>query len=488
MQISALPRFVKFPRVDLTSAKLIVTGLSVFLGVGMGFLIVTGDWFFAFILALLLPGALILINHPFVGVFLWLLVMPWINVLPNNSMIYWLIYRILIVLILCLMIIKHSLLNRGSTHIRLSAPDAAVIILVIYGTLLIVATQASSSDLLVRFVDRMLLPLALFLIVRLNPLEIFELKLLEWTACLIAISQGIVGIAGVITPGVLPASLRPYLQGYAAGTLDNPNVFAITLLLCGLLLYQSAMKREGGWVRLLFLLSCGLCVIGIVLCMERAAWLTLALVLVGLLGIYPRQTIPVFLAGGFLVFILFLAGYLMPYLGSASDRLYDDQPVYDRIVVTDAMVRMIMEKPLFGWGYETLNMNIAAYYRIVGNASIFGHFVTSHNTYLTILTEQGLITLLLYGFPFLFLAIKTAKNWKRIPNSGLWSRSMLFILWLSAGGHFLITNFLDMRWFPYGVGLWWITLGLIANIVTPIFNSSKSTFRSRNNRLVQDFD
>ena len=33
--------------------------------------------------------------------------------------------------------------------------------------------------------------------------------------------------------------------------------------------------------------------------------------------------------------------------------------------------------------------------------------------------------------------------------------------------NFTVSNFMDMRWFPIGLTLWWLTLGLIANMVYP---------------------
>lgn len=103
--------------------------------------------------------------------------------------------------------------------------------------------------------------------------------------------------------------------------------------------------------------------------MERAAWLALCLVIFGLFWLYPKPMAIFFLVCGIL-FLIMQGGALSNFIASASSRFSHQQPIYDRIVVTDAMAQMIMEKPIFGWGYETLNANITNYYRWVGEAFI----------------------------------------------------------------------------------------------------------------------
>jgi O-antigen ligase len=132
---------------------------------------------------------------------------------------------------------------------------------------------------------------------------------------------------------------------------------------------------------------------------------------------------------------------------------------------------MFRMKPVFGWGYNTLNQNIGQFYRQIGSAAVVGALVTSHNTFLTILAEQGLIILCLYLLPAAWLMVRTVRNWRLVPEVGQWNRSMLLILWLAAMNYFVTSNFLDMRFFPFGIGLWWMILGLIANIIDPMLST-----------------
>lgn len=438
-------------------------GLGLFLGV----LVFKGAWYYAIGMLLMVPFAIALLSRPFLGIILWLLVMPFIGMLPNPALMYWFFHRILIVIVLALTIINNRW-RETKAHVQLKPPDIAVLTLAGFVPILIIASQTNLYLPLINGADRILIPLLIYLCVRLNPLAEQDRKLLLWTVLFIAISQGLIGLMSIFTPGILPSSLQAYRQGYASGTLANPNVYSIALVFCALLLFESAMKRKSGWVRYLFLLVCGLCVIGVFFSMERAAWLSLAIVLLGLLWIYPKSMIRFLLAGGVVIVGLLVAGFLSKYISSASDRLNHNQPVYDRIVVSDAMIQMAKEKPVFGWGYETLNTNIAQYYRTLGAARIARGLVTSHNSYLTILTEQGSITLLLYLFPALWLLVRSIRDRHRISGKGTLNKSILVVLWLAALNYFITSNFLDIRFFPFGIGLWWLTLGLIANIVTPM--------------------
>ncbi len=447
--------------------------LSICLGLGLGIALLKLGWILTLGLVIAVPFAILFISHPFLGVITWLLVMPFTDILPSSNLIYWLIHRVLIGLTLIMVSVMYFRRKRPGSSMRLKPSEWAISILVGLGIFIILVFQTDFYWPLIRFIDRFVIPLFIFLIIRLKPLGKNDLKLLEWTILFIAISQSAIGIVSVIAPGFLPTALKPLRPGYASGTLANPNVYAIVLLFCGLFLFRGAMLRKPDWIRSFYLLLCGLCAIGIFLSMERAAWLALAMVLLGLLRVYPKMMSRVLLVGGLVILGLVQTGVLSNYIERAADRLTHEQPVYDRIVVMDAMLQMIQEKPLFGWGYETLNNNITSYYRMVGDAYIPHGLVTSHHTYLTIATESGLIIAFLYLFPMLWLFILNLKQWRWIPEDGFWNKNMLIILWLITIAYFSISNFLDMRWFPYGISIWWITLALIANMVVPIDMNSK---------------
>ena len=452
---------------QFSPGQLLIWGLTIFLGIGVGLLIAMGDWFYALVLALLAPIAVLLISRPFVGIILWLLLMPFSSVLPNGEMIYWAIHRILVPLTLFLTIISRRHKMSKFPPVRLGLPELATGILVGLVPITIIYFQTDTRLPLIRYADRMLTPFCMYLVVRLMTLNNRYLQWLYWTAFFIAISQSVIGLLSSFVPQLLPSELHPYYATRASGSLGNPNAYAAVLVFCATLLFQNVMNRKPGLVRSAFLAACGLSAISGFLSMERAVWLGGACVILGLLVLYPKYMLRLSLIG--MIFILALGGGLLSrQIAAARKRIDQRQQIFERIVIFDAMNQMVQIKPMLGWGYETLNQNIVKYYRPVGAAVIQGNrLLTSHNTYMTLLTELGLVELVLYLFPALWWLMGTVQAWRKIPEEGLWSRSLLAALWLGALFSFIVSNFMDMRFFPIALTLWWMTLGLVANLVSP---------------------
>jgi O-antigen ligase len=317
----------------------------------------------------------------------------------------------------------------------------------------------------------------MYLVIRLTAPREREIILLQWVAVFIAISQSLIGFLSWYAPQLLP-EVWHFLQGArTTGTLKDPDLYAAVLTFSGTLLIHSAVTRKSDLIRLGLLLVSSLCAIFAFLSLERAAWLGGIFVTIGLMIFYPRTMFRLIILAS-IVFSTFGIGILSTPLALTSERLSHVDPVYDRIVVFDAMLQMFRMKPVWGWGYETLDDNVQQFYRRVGDASIVRNLVTSHNTYLTVLTELGLVGFVLYIFPVLWWLLLSIRVWQRMPKEGLWSRKLLAIFWLAMLFQFTVCNFVDWRWEPIGLTLWWLTLGLIANVVYPYLRISNNGSRS----------
>jgi O-antigen ligase len=462
------------PRVQ--QGKMIARWLVIILGVGLGFavgwLVSGGNWLYAVAVAVLIPFTAIIASRPFLGVIIWLLIMPFASVLPNSDKIYWAIHRLLIPGILVLIILLRALRVNQRQPIRLGPPELAMGILAVLGPSLILLFQKEDSVPLIRYADRMILPFCMYLIIRLTSPREGEIRLLQWTALFIVVSQSMIGILSWFAPGILPTAWL-YLQGArTSGSLIDPAVYTSMLIFCITLLFQGAMNRQPDIIRTLFLMACGLGMICVFLSLERSAWLGGALVMIGLFILWPKPMLRVAVFGGILGIILG-SGLLSTPFNKTGERITDPQPVYDRIVVFDAMSQMVQIKPILGWGYETLDQNIQFYYRRVGDAVIARNVITSHNTYLTILTELGIVGILLYLFPIFWWFVLSLRHWRKLPSEGLWSRSLLAATWLAGVHYLVVSSFMDMRWFPIGLTLWWMMLGFVANMVYPLTKPSE---------------
>jgi len=114
-----------------------------------------------------------------------------------------------------------------------------------------------------------------------------------------------------------------------------------------------------------------------------------------------------------IVAVILGAGLLSAHVSLSINRFGDANPVYDRLVVFDAMAQMFSERPLLGWGYESLDQHIQPFYRRVGEAYISSRMVTSHNTYMTVLTELGLVGFIFYMFPVVWWFVLSIRVWVR---------------------------------------------------------------------------
>ena len=454
------------PAQDPRFNVLLLVLLGLLLAVIAAYLISQGNWVIAASVVILIPSAFLLNGQPFLGVILWLMVMPFVSVFPRSDLAYWMFYRIMPPALLGLAVLSRILKVRTHPPARIGPPELAMGLLALMVPGLITLLQTDGNRALIRFGDRMIIPFCMYLVVRLTAPRKNEFIHLQWVALFIALSQSIIGLVSWVAPQVLPQTWH-YLNGLrTTGSLKDPDLYALILTFSAILLLHAAVNQKTGFIRLILFVATGLCAIFAFLSLERAAWLGGVLVTIGLVFLYPKTMFRLLIVGAIVMAVLG-TGILSSHVALSIERFSEANPVYDRLVVFDAMSQMIQIKPVWGWGYETLDQNIDQFYRRVGDATIVNRLLTSHNTYLTILTELGLVGFLLYVFPVVWWFVLSIRIWWRIPKEGFWSRSLLGSLWLMMLFNFTVSNFMDMRWFEIGLTLWWLTLGLIANMVYP---------------------
>jgi O-antigen ligase len=436
-------------------------GLSIGLGLVLGFLSSTGNWLYALILAMFVPMAIIFSSRPYIGVILWLILMPLSSALPSPDLMYWLIHRLLIPFTLVMTIFPRLVNVTSQPFLRLKFPDISLLILAAYIPLSLLLTNSLSGDVGRLYLDRFLIPILMYFAVRFSVLDKKNQKILEYSAFIVAAIQNIVGIASWIIPSLLPYAWRHNVGYRTAGSLGDPAVFTSVLMFCSVILITAAMNRKNDLIRVLYLLVSGVSFISVFISLERGSWLAGLLVLFALVIFHGKKLFKLILIGGFIVLILSFS-LLSKQVTMATTRIGEQHPIDHRIVVTDAMIQMIMEKPVLGWGYDSLNSNLANFYRQVGSAYIIFGFTTSHNTFLTIFTELGLIGFTLYLSPLIWLLIKSLERLRgHSPNIA--NRRYLMTIWIGSIQYFVVSNFMDMRFFPIGLALSWMILGMVAN-------------------------
>lgn len=144
-----------------------------------------------------------------------------------------------------------------------------------------------------------------------------------------------------------------------------------------------------------------------------------------------------------------------------KSRFSNTSNVQIRVVIDQLSVNLAERKPIFGWGYGSFD-------DVKGQASFNPRpftrdqvlYYTSHNTFLTILAETGLVGLCLLVLPWLVLARRTLASALR-GTSQQWllvAATSMLAVWVIAAGTF------DMRFFSLAAALPWLAAGLMRRI------------------------
>jgi O-antigen ligase len=129
---------------------------------------------------------------------------------------------------------------------------------------------------------------------------------------------------------------------------------------------------------------------------------------------------------------------------------------------------MIEQRPLFGWGYGNYDIYDDSF-RVVNTPSrnsMKESDHTSHNTYFTVMAEQGIPALVLYLLPTGWWLLMSVAVRRKLPQRGFWSVTLLAVLWLLILDHVTVSSFMDMiRFNLFGTTIYWMALALIATVV-----------------------
>ena len=156
------------PAQDRRFNILLLVLLGLMLGVIAAYLISQGNWVIAAAVVIMIPSTVLLNEQPFLGVILWLLVMPFVSVFPRSDLAYWVFYRILPLALLGLAVLSRILKVRTHPPVRIGPPELAMGLLAMMVPAFIIFFQTDPSMALIRFGDRIILPFCMYMVVRLT--------------------------------------------------------------------------------------------------------------------------------------------------------------------------------------------------------------------------------------------------------------------------------------------------------------------------------
>ncbi len=462
----------RYPSIKLPNEQLLLRGfLFVLLTLGLGvltaLLIVNNRWQIAVVVICSIPAIFVLQRHPFLFILVWLACIPFLLHTPAAAtrQVYWVIHRFLPVLTLGAILLP-SLLGR-KTLPKLGLPEWTMLCYAALSMYSILFTNPERRSTSYLFYDRVVIPMVIYLIVRLSSPDEKKIRWLIPVALFIVVSQSAIGMVSWFAPGSLPAKWVDYDNHRTIGTLVNTNAYVTTLILSGFLVLHYGLQSFSRRMRIASICVFLLALYGIFISFSRAGWLAGILALIGLTIIYPKVILKMGLIS-MPIFVLAAVFFLQSQLAWAGQRLLSgesERSAFSRVPVYAAAIRMFQEKPFLGWGYGNFDRYDRQFQPLtVGNVSGDNKDHASHNFFLSMIAEQGLIGILLYLTPVFYWLGSTLKHYSKLSRDGFWGRKVLIIFWMTILSHVVVYNFANMR-VVFGLGAWWLTLGLIARFM-----------------------
>lgn len=437
------------------------------IGIVAAYLIVKGEWQIAFSLALSIPGLIILHKYPFLGVIIWLILTPFLLHTDTGAerRVYWIIHRGLPPLTVILIFLKSALYIERRKMPKLGMPELLMAGYVVASLLSIYFQSSDPLATAYRYYDRVISPMCLYLIIRLLAPNQKEMQWLIPVAFFLSMTQSIIGIVAWFAPHYLPNDWLDKAGSRTVGTLINTSVFTTAITFSGLLSLQGAFFSNSRIFRNSLIVAFLLSIYSIFIAFSRAGWLAGILVILGLFYLYPKFMLKLGLL--FIPLAFILAGVFADQIYWARERLLSERAensALSRLPVFYAAYRMFQIKPIFGWGYDNFDEFDRRYQGRVADLANDNKDHASHNTYLTIIAEQGIVGLITFLGPAIWWLIYTLKILPGLPKYTFWSSKLLILLWLVILTQFINNNFMNLL-VVFGHGIWWVVLGLIANIV-----------------------
>ena len=248
----------------------------------------------------------------------------------------------------------------------------------------------------------------------------------------------------------------------AAGPFKNPSVYGTVLGVCFVIALHRFFQTRLAIRRIIYALGLLAIVAGLVMTFTRAAWLGPAVALLALVAFYPgkRKVITAWIVAG--VFIILLALPAIKASPLYERRILYRRPIESRVLIARNSIEMFKDKPVFGVGINNFDFYKRFYpVYIPGTEGYVGP--TSHNTFLTILVETGLVGFIPYVAVLAILAWRWLITYIRAPaNPQVGSRQLVAAIGTATICYFVTASLVDMRFFRYVEYLFWLLLGLVA--------------------------
>jgi len=289
------------------------------------------------------------------------------------------------------------------------------------------------------------------------------------------------GITGIfehynLSQFVFPSVIMSSIKGSQVGSgvargpfLNNAINGMVILMILVIAVYMYYYSLKGKW-RFIVGIDIMIMLVCLVFTLSRATWLSAVFVSLLLFKHFPKTR--KHLLFGALIVISFLMltynyGMLKPYKKAitrdvpfmewVTNKLMAVNPIYDRIELLTASLRTIQEKPLLGHGYGTFSVTERYYNRGKGAPG-------SHNAWLTIAVELGLVGLMLYLAILADIFRVSLRLYNNLPAGEFLGKGFMVLSWCFLVIYIIEMQFAEIKYFYFPNSLFFAMAGIIHGI------------------------
>ncbi|MBI5739901.1 MAG: O-antigen ligase family protein [Nitrospirae bacterium] len=263
----------------------------------------------------------------------------------------------------------------------------------------------------------------------------------------------------------------PFLNGALNGTALSMAFFYSMYLF-----FQSKNRKA----RVFLAVGMMLIATGVLLTLTRSCWVGFILSLLTVPVFFPqtrKAAVICVLASVILIYTQFslkqiktdtASLYMQHYETSKmiSDRTFAIDPVYHRLTLYFAVGKMFLEKPIFGFGFNTFQDVSPKYIQETKIEGIpyYEGGSRAHDTWTSTLVELGLIGL---GFTlFILIAILRIgkKLYDLLPDDGFLSKKFMIIYWAIFINYFANFQFIEMKLFYFPNAVFYMMSGIVVGV------------------------
>jgi hypothetical protein len=345
----------------------------------------------------------------------------------------------------------------------------------------------SGSTAIATFLDSTLVPLGVYFLAK---QYVNSRQRLWWLMAAITASAFIVAFTGIyentLDLAESPFPIEPINEngdtrwtgvpgGRAAGVLANPAIFGgvvgMGLLSClALLAHCNARSKQFLFASVALVLT-----YGVFVCYTRSAWISVAVAILFaqfFLGGLWKITTPLMVSA---VVVLGIAWGALAKNEVVQNRVLEKDNVTGRIERIVFSWERFLEQPVLGRGPGSLDQMMQQVYQ--------ENFDTSHNTFMTMLVDLGLIRFAL----FFAVVVRWFTQAARVIRSGLKDQFEgsvaavmvgFFLIWLLSGMN------LELNYFPFFIALFWLAGAVVERLSLHVRATEAQLARERLHRRV----